>query len=202
MVKEALVVKRDILFHSKYFEGFMDIAEFDYIPIILKNYSYHERGDRLENDFSLQQIIPYIIIINSKNKKLFAYRRAPDKRYSEVRLRDKWSIGLGGHVERQDGKNPLESGMMRELREEVSMNEYFKPKIIGFINDDKGDVEKVHFGVVALLDTTQDVKKGDDEMTEGRFYSLNEFEALISNPKNELEEWSRIALPFVRRQLG
>ena len=202
MPKEALVVKREILFKDKYFQGFMAKKEFDYLPIILKNYSYHERGDLLENDQTLQQIIPYILIVNTKEKKILAYKRANNDNYSEKRLRNKWSIGIGGHIERKDDKNPIDGGMMRELMEEVSMKNYSVPEIIGFIKDDKGDVEKVHFGVAALLETVEEVTKGDDEMVHCAFYGVDEFETLLKNPENELEGWSKIAWPVIKEYLS
>src|SRR3989344_4121632 len=108
MVKEALVVKRDILFKDKHFEGFLHASEYDYLPVILSSYFYHERGDKLEHDKSLQQIIPYVIIVNKKDRKIFAYRRQTNESYTETRLRKKWSIGVGGHIERTDDKNPIE----------------------------------------------------------------------------------------------
>lgn len=201
MPKEALVVSTDILFKEKHFEGFLSVKDFDFSNIILNNYFYHERGDKLEHDVSLQQIIPYVVIINNKAKKVFAYKRAPDERYTEVRLRNKFSIGIGGHVERQDDKNPIQSGMMRELMEEVKISEYPTPKIIGYINDDKGDVESVHFGILALAETENEVQQGDDEMVESGFYSIEEFESLIADSSNNLEGWSKIAWPVVKDYL-
>ncbi len=202
MPREALVVKRDILFKDKHFEGFLKAQEFDFIGVILKNYFYCERGDKLEHDMSLQQIIPYVIIINKKAGKVFAYRRASDEKYTETRLRNKWSLGIGGHIERKDDKDPIESGMMRELKEEVKMQKYPNPKIIGYINDDKGDVEKVHFGVAAIVDTEQEVSKGDEEMAHGEFYTLEDFENILANQENELEGWSIIAWPVIKNILN
>lgn len=198
MAKIALVVKREILFKDRYFEGFLPIEKNDYVRAILKNFSYAERTDEMEHDRRLKQIIPYIIIINSGAKKIFAYRRAPDQRYYEARLRNHWSIGIGGHIEKTDAKSPIESGMMRELKEEVKMKIYPEPKIIGYINDDEGP-EEFHFAVVYILDTTFSVEKGDDEMVDCRFYSAREFEKLITTQGNELEKWSRIAWPVIKK---
>ena len=202
MVKEALVVKREILFKDRYFEGLLSIDEKDYTSIILKNFLYYERGDKLENDSSLKQIIPYVLIINPKTKKIFSYRRANNQNYSERRLRNRWSFSLGGHIDRQDSGNPILSGMIRELHEEVKMEKYPEPKIIGYLNDDSGDVEKVHFGVLALAETLEDVKKGDDEMAEGRFMSVNEIEELLKNPDNEFDKWTLLSWPFVKEYLS
>ena len=202
MGKEALVVDRDILFEDKYFQGFLPIDKHDYISIILENFSYSSRGDELENDHSLQQIIPYVWIINKTKGEVFAYQRASGKQnYKETRLMNKISCGVGGHIDKEDSDNPIEKAMMRELMEEVVMAEYPKPKIVGFLNDDSDSVGKVHFGVVAIAETNNEVNKGDNEMSSGRFYSVGELEKLFSDSNYEVETWTRLSWPFVKDYL-
>ena len=223
MSKATLVVKRDILFSERYFQGFLDADEHDYISKVLENYEYYIRGDELENNSSLQQVIPYVWVINPKEKKVFAYKRASGKQnYSETRLMDKISCGVGGHIDREDSdvkmlehfehpkvqhktqglsNNPIEKAMMRELMEEIVMKEYPKPKIVGYLNDDSDSVGRVHFGIVAVAETTADVKKGDNEMAHGRFYSIDELERLFSDTNYEVESWTRISWPFVKNYL-
>ena len=200
-LREALVVQRNVLFSDKYFQGFLQSHEHDFISVILREHGYHERGDVLEDNDTLQQIIPYVWIVNPVKKEVFAYRRAANEAYREKRLRNKWSCGLGGHIEREDGGNPIEAAMMRELMEEVHMSLYPQPHIIGYLNDDSDDVGRVHFGVVAIAETTERVKKGDDEMAECRFYSVQELEALFAHPENEIEAWTRLSWPWVREYL-
>ncbi len=202
MVKEALVVKREILFKDKEFQGFIYSKENDFIQIILDNYFYHERGEVLEYDESLQQIIPYVWIINPKTKKVLAYKRSSGKNYKEKRLMDKWSCGVGGHIEREDSENPIINAMIRELKEEVKMSDYPTPKIIGYLNDDSNSVGKVHFAVVALAETSENVKKGDNEMTECKFMSISELDNLFSNPNVEVEPWTKLSWPFVKEYLS
>ncbi|MCH7568785.1 MAG: NUDIX domain-containing protein [Nanoarchaeota archaeon] len=201
MVKEALVVQRKKLFGDNYFKGFLPIEQRDLIKIILTNHTYHPRGDELENNPDLQQIIPYVWIINPKTKQVFAYKRAEDKNYTEKRLRNKWSCGIGGHIDREDSHDPIMKAMMRELKEEVKIIEYPKPKIVGYINDDENDVGKVHFGVVAIAETTHPVEKGDEEMAECRMCSINEIESLFADQNNDVEEWTRLSWPFVKNYL-
>lgn len=198
MGKEALVVPRAILFKERYFNGFLSASECDYLASILANHTYHARGEELERNESLQQIIPYVWIVNPKTQEVFLYRRAGGTNYSEKRLHHKVSGGIGGHIERQDASNPIYEGMMRELREEVTMENYPAPRIIGYLNDDSDSVGKVHFGVVALAETTSSVLKGDDEMSEGRFYTLKEAEALLSDPLMDVEPWTRLSWPIVK----
>lgn len=200
MVKEILVVKTDKLFIN-YFQGFKSINEKDYLPIILKNFEYQERNEALENNAGFKQLINYIFIINPKTKKIFAYKR--DKKYSqdykEMRLHNKISLGIGGHIDKEDSGDVIYDSMLRELEEEVVMEKYSRPKIVGFINDDSEMVGKVHFGVVSILETEQEVSSREgDEIKEAGFYSINEIEKLFSSPENEVEGWTRIMWPFVR----
>lgn len=202
MGKEALVVPRDMLFKEKYFEGFLEAKEYDFLSIIAKHYAYYPRGDELEHNAALQQIIPYVLLVNSRTKKVFAYRRAGSGKYQEKRLRNKWSCGVGGHIERCDDAEPVQSAMMRELQEEVVMKNYPQPFIVGYVNDDIGDVEKVHFGVVALAETEeQEIAMGDGEIAEGKFMNVDEIEVLFARDDVEVERWTQIAWPFVKQQL-
>ncbi len=203
MGKEALAVERTVLFRDMEFEGFMELDKFNFISVILDNYIYHLRGDELEHNDSLQQIIPYVWIVNPVSKEVFVYRRASGKEnYSESRLMNKISCGVGGHIDREDSDNPIENAMMRELMEEVKMEEYPKPKIIGYINDDSDSVGKVHFGIVALAESIHKVEKGDDEMVEGKFYSIEELDKLLADSNNEADNWTRISWPFIKNYLN
>ena len=205
MGKEALIVKRDILFKEKQFQGFSKKEEYDFIPIILGNFEYYLRGNDLENNINLQQIIPYVWIVNLNEKKVFAYKRASGKQnYSEERLMNKISCGVGGHVDKEDlisKGGVIIKAMMRELMEEVKMKKYPKPKIIGFLNDDADSVGRVHFGIVAIAETKEAVNKRDSEMTHGQFYSVDELEKLFADPANEVENWTKMSWPFVKGYL-
>ena len=196
--KEILVVKRETLFQGNEFHGFCPISNRDFSNTILSNFEFQER-EQMETNQDFQQVIPYVWIVNPQTKQVFAYRRAPDKKYDEARLRDKWSCGLGGHVDKEtECQDPITKAMLRELKEEVTMSYIPNPKIIGFLNDDTNDVGKVHFGVVAVVETTEPVKKGDDEMTYGKFYSIEELEQTFANPKNDIETWTQLSWPFVK----
>lgn len=201
MVKEALVVNRDALFKKKYFHGFLPAHEYDYTPDIKKNLHYYPRGQELEHNASVKQIIPYVWIMNPRTKKVFAYRRANNEQYSEVRLRNKWSCGVGGHIEKEDGDNPIHDAMMRELHEEVIMRNYPQPCIFGYVNYEYG-VELYHFGIVALAETDEEeIAMGDGEIAEGLFMSIAEIEYLFAQPENQIEMWTLLSWPLVKQYL-
>ncbi|MFH1802731.1 MAG: NUDIX domain-containing protein [archaeon] len=198
MSRDILCVKREELFKDKTFQGFCPIKENDFIPTILEKLEYQDRTDELENNKEFQQIIPYVWIINPKTKKVFIYKRA--KTGNEGRLYNKFSGGVGGHIDRdteEHTKDPIAAAMMREMKEEVIMENYPSPKFIGFINDDSEEVGKVHFGVVALAETTEDIKPAED-MAHGEFLLVDEIEKTFSNPENTIESWTQISWPFIK----
>ncbi|MBX4195990.1 NUDIX domain-containing protein [Candidatus Pacearchaeota archaeon] len=199
MVREILVVKKETLFGEESFQGFIPDSQRNFIDTIHNSFEYKER-DSVEEDTSFRQPIPYVFIINKNDKKVFAYRRA-SKGYSEKRLRNNWSCGLGGHIDKSDSENPVMTAMMRELDEEVVSSHALTPTIIGYLNDETNDVGKVHFGVIAIAETEGTVEKGSDEMAEGRFISIEEMESLLSDPSSEVENWTKIAWPYVKEYM-
>jgi len=94
MGKDALVVDRNVLFGGQEFQGFLSFEDRDFIETIGGNHYYHPRGDDLENNKSLQQVIPYVWIVNSVEKKAFLYKRTvnlskQDGEYREERYMNK-----------------------------------------------------------------------------------------------------------------
>ncbi|MBN2095233.1 MAG: NUDIX domain-containing protein [Candidatus Aenigmarchaeota archaeon] len=200
MGDEILVVSRDKLLGGMAFEGFLPIESHDFCPEILGKFEYRTRTKELETDDSWQQPIPYVWVVSLGRKEVFLYVRS--RTGGEGRLFDKYSGGVGGHIDKSTeelSENPLLSAMMRELKEEVKMEAYPNPRIIGFINFNDL-VEAVHFGVVALADTDGEVSPLED-MAEGRFYSLEEAEKILSNPANDVERWTLASWPKVKEIL-
>lgn|SRR3989338_2978595 len=205
MIKEVLVVPRNVLFRDGAFQGLMPFSERDFISIVNKNHIYMERDDALENNSDFIQIIPYVWLVNSKTKKAFLYRRGASKgEYKENRHLGNYSGGVGGHIDRdtdEHSDNPIEEAMMRELREEVIIDDYPNPKFIGYIKDDSNMFNKVHFGIVALADLESNITPADG-MEHGRFYSVEELERIFSDPANEVENWTRLSWLHVKKYLG
>ncbi len=157
---EIMVVPKAILFsNNDLFTGYRsrnDVPDFE--SIISKNYDFAMRYANAENNESLLQPICYVALINRETKKVFLYKRSKkDKDYGETRLKGRYSIGLGGHVERQDtnSSNPLRESLEREVfREEVEiLGTCNKPKLLGYIYDDSESVGRVHFGLLCYAET-------------------------------------------------
>jgi len=209
MGKEALIVERETLFGGDEFQGFLPLEGRDFISLILKNHRYYPRGEELESDRSLQQIIPYIWIVNPEKKEVFLYKRKlntkKDGEFKEQRYLGKYSGGVGGHIDKdtEEGTdNPIMQAMMRELQEETKIVNYPTPEIVGYINDDSNELGEVHFGLVAIAETKNEVRAQEEEgLKEGNFHTIEETEEIFNNSKNEIESWTKISWPFIKSYL-
>ncbi len=167
-----------------------------YLPRILHPdvYSYRLRGD-VEGDPSFKQVIPYVLMRCGDS--FLRYRRG--RGLGEKRLHDYYSIGIGGHVSRQDAnlfEGDYEEGVRRELAEEVRIDSPYAERKVAMINDDATDVGKVHFGVVHLLELEEPrVSKRERSMRQLGFVSRGE----LSRVPQSYESWSRI---LIRDLLG
>lgn len=196
-MKSVLCVPRNILFEQHHFQGFCPIKQHDYLPCILSQNRPLPRTDELENNPQEKQMITYAWIINPHTKTVLVYQRTNNKQdYPEQRLFSKWSAGIGGHIE-PEGENPITAAFDRELHEELTMKHYPRPTIIGFVNHDE-NVEAMHFGIVGIAETTEEVTKGDNEMTGCRFVTKTEFEKMMNSPHSQFETWTQLTWSFIR----
>jgi predicted NUDIX family phosphoesterase len=109
------------------------------------------RRSELEENPSFKQIIPYAIISNKES--FYLFKRTSGQ--TEKRLHNKFSLGVGGHMNPDDSKETKEQYLIdelkRELYEEVKLlNGCLIEDIefIGFINDDTISVGSVHLGLL------------------------------------------------------
>ena len=142
-----LVVPSKIIFKNGVWQGLKKDNLDYYIDLIKNNCQFKRRGD-VETDPSFQQIIPYIVF--NYQDKYFLYKYLP--KAGEKRLVDTYQLGVGGHINPEDGdenKDILEVGMMREWSEEVDFKgNFLSKKLVGILNDDSAPVEQVHLGLV------------------------------------------------------
>ena len=144
------------------------------------------RRREIEYDFSIKQVIPYVIVLNSENN-ILIYRR----RGTETRLHNLWSLGIGGHINDTDCipfdfKATLFSGMKRECFEELG-TEVNKFSLTGIINEEQTDVGHSHIGIVFWTQISHDLPVSD-ELKDWKFVSLDQL------PSYNFELWSSLAL--------
>lgn len=145
--EQILVVERTTLFADQpAWQGINNQNVEKMITTITHNQEYMERA-LAETNFSYKQIIPYMIF-TFEGKYFVMQRRA---NASEQRLAGKLSLGIGGHMNKEDmdGKTMFDWAH-REFEEEVSYTGKLKITTLGILNDDSNDVGKVHLGLVIL----------------------------------------------------
>jgi predicted NUDIX family phosphoesterase len=143
----------------------------------------HAPRAAMEQDPSFKQVIPYIVLRDGDRYFLMRRTRAG----ADQRLHDRWSIGVGGHLNPGDGD--LHGGLLREWHEELEAD--FEPAFepLALLNDDTTDVGSVHLGVVFVADAhgrPVDVRERDK--LEGSFASAVDVAAVA----DDLETWSRL----------
>jgi predicted NUDIX family phosphoesterase len=192
MPEQVLVVPRALLFPAGAFYGFSRSGLPAYLEAITEH-AFFARRDRVEEDASLKQIIPYVILRCAG--RIFLVERT--RGGSEARLRDKLSVGLGGHINPEDGdarRDRVTAGMERELTEEVSLPAGWRAAPIGVLNDDVEAVGRVHFGLVYIADLpSPDVRVRETSKLAGAFAGREE----LRNAYPRLESWSQFVVDGV-----
>ena len=189
--ERVLCFKRNLLEELGIFQG-LSLQVEKYLPVLTSraNLTYLNRSEA-EHDKRYKQLIPYVLLIN--NDQLLRYRRG--KGGEETRLHGLYSIGVGGHISEEDDNLfstdiGYEDGMLREVREEVDI-EQGKAPAVAVINDDTTEVGLVHFGVVHIMQVS-------DQKAAGRRSGIVSPEFIpIANAVEDAssyESWSRFCL--------
>lgn len=194
------VVKRRELFDLHQPQGFLDVAAHrDEIDRYLGR--ARERGFFVERRFaeldsSWKQVIPYVVI--ARGDEVLLLKRT--KKGGDARLHDKFSVGVGGHINPPDaeGGDPIAAATRREIDEEIVLDVpvgSLAIETLGFINDDSNPVGSVHVGLACVAEVAGEVRVRETEMLVARFVSLPELSRLAADPAVELESWSRFLVP-------
>lgn len=144
-----------------------------------------EPRDEVERDPSRKQVIPYVVVRDGR--RIFLMRRT--RAGGDERLHDRYSIGVGGHV--NPGDADLAGGLRREWAEEIEAG--FEPDFapLGLLNDDTTEVGAVHLGFVFMVDAAgRPVAVRETHKLEGWFAAPEEIRAV----HDHLETWSQIVL--------
>jgi len=191
--EKVLVVPREALFEGEEAgRGFGRRNVEAFLERIRRHCVFRLRDD-VEEDPSLKQIIPYVVVTHEN--RLFLLKRW--RAQSEARLHNLYSIGVGGHINPVDegAGDPVEEGLKRELAEEVEIRGPVALRPVGTLNDDSNPVGSVHFGLVwAALSATGEVEVAEKDMMEGRFVSIEEALGL----RDGMETWSQLLIDAVR----
>lgn len=190
--EKILVVKKSILFSYQATSGLTSI-DFNSYQKLIQKYKKFMKRSKMEQNPTYKQIIPYLIFTN--DGRYFVMKRKSTA--SETRLQNKYSIGIGGHIRKEDLKRTnIIDWAYREFDEEVEYEGSYKVKSLGILNDESNPVGQVHTGFVFLLHGDSEKINIKDEHKEGYLLTLDECFELY----NQMESWSQIVLDYLRNQ--
>ena len=169
----------------------------DYLEAFLKPgvARYMDRA-LAEKSPQFKQLIGYAIFCH--RGRILAYSRTA--KGTETRLHDKWSLGIGGHINPIDGLtdsiHTYLTGMEREIREEISIPAAVGQELYAVINDDTDEVGSVHLGIVHRFELeSEEVAPNEKKLDNLGFHSLEE---LAGELYPKLESWSAICVDALR----
>lgn len=114
------------------------------------------------------------------------------KTQSEQRLHNKFSIGVGGHInpsEPAPGVDVIREGLTREIDEELFIGPGYRERLVGLINDDTTEVGRVHLGVLFEIESVSaDVRVRETHKMEGAWALIDH----LDQTYEDLETWSQI----------
>jgi predicted NUDIX family phosphoesterase len=143
----------------------------------------YELRDAMERDPAFKQVIPYLVLRDGE--RYFLMRRTRGGR--DERLHDRYSIGVGGHLNPGDGG--LDGGLRREWAEELEANFVPEFQLVGVLNDDTTDVGSVHLGVVYIADAAgRPVAIRETNKLTGQFV----LPTAVADVAADLETWSQL----------
>ncbi|MBN1484774.1 MAG: hypothetical protein JXA37_08640 [Chloroflexia bacterium] len=186
-----LALRREDLFTERALQGFSGdpalVAHF--MQRVVERAGFVPRGPA-EVDEGWKQVVPYGVALC--RGQVYCFERLPQGR--EAGLRGLESVGLGGHVDRQDGLQVdaalLERALLREISEEVALDRP-RPGLWGVLNDERNPVGRRHFGFVYRVVVNSPVGRSrEPDKIRGRFVSLE----TARSRYGQMESWSQIVL--------
>lgn len=178
----VLVVPREIVVPGEGWlgvrKGGIDAA----LGLVARHGRFMARG-AAEDDPAHKQVIPYLVLRDGD--RIFLMRRT--RAGVDARLHDRWTIGVGGHLNPGDGG--LLEGLRREWAEELEADFVPEFRLVGLLNDDTTAVGSVHLGAVYEADAAgRPVAIRETDKLRGTFASHDEVAAVV----DRMETWSAL----------
>lgn len=155
---------------------------------LIINHKFMPRSEA-EYNFKYKQVIPYVIVRNGIDYLLL--KRTTGQ--TETRLHNKFSLGIGGHINpvpSVSGNDIILHSLHRELNEEILLNDISELQFTGIINDESNSVSKVHLGLLYVLHVSSPVYQvRETEKMTAQWMTGDQ----IINFYDNLETWSQIA---------
>jgi predicted NUDIX family phosphoesterase len=185
--EQVLVIPRTAIMDDPGWVGVRAERIEEFPGIVDRDGAFVDRASA-ERDRTLKQVIPYLVL--SDGPRLFLMQRT--RAGGDRRLHDRWSIGVGGHINPGDGG--LAGGLRREWAEEIEADFVPDFRLVGLLNDDRNDVGSVHIGAVYVADAGgRAVAVRETDKLSGAFASRPAVVAVA----DRLETWSALVLDFL-----
>jgi predicted NUDIX family phosphoesterase len=183
----VLGVPRELVPGGLDWRGVRGVEVGPYLAVVRRMGTFRPRHE-VEEDTAWKQVIPYLALFDGE--RLFLMRRT--KAGGDVRLHERYSIGIGGHINPGDG-GPL-AGLRREWSEELAADFVPEFRPLGVLNDDEDPVGAVHLGLVFSADAAgRPVTIRETDKLEGSFATFDE----VASVADRLETWSSLLFDFL-----
>jgi len=180
--EQVLVIPRAAIMADPGWLGLREAGMADFEALVAREGRFETRAE-MERDRRFKQVIPYLVLRDGLRYFLMRRTRAG----VDERLHDRWSIGVGGHLNPGDGD--LGGGLRREWAEEVEADFTPEFRLVGLLNDDTTDVGSVHVGAVFVAEAAgRPVGIRETEKLSGAFADPEAVAAV----SGDLETWSRL----------
>lgn len=191
--EHVLVIPADRLSLLGGFAGFRSFCPQAFEALLNPQFMEFRPRSSVEEDPQYKQLIPYAILQTEIDGEphLFQYTRGSGQ--GEKRLHAKQSIGIGGHIAREDaqGADLYRSGMQRELSEEMIIDSPYSEQLVGFIYDSSTPVGQVHLGVVHLLQLESAAARAREaDLVDSGFVAVSH----LRQSRDNFETWSQLCL--------
>lgn len=188
----VLVVKREKMFPHGAWQGLKAVNGDEYLSIIAQEKEFLPR-EHMETDPAFKQVIPYLIF--KHGEKYFLMQR--QSKSTDQRLKNKHSLGIGGHIRQEDMESSdIIDWARREFEEEVSYSGNYTVNTLGMLNDDTDAIGQVHVGYVFLLEGDSANITVKSELKSGQLLTLEECEPYYAS----MENWTKIVFDFIKAQ--
>lgn len=195
--EQVLVVPREVFETVGAFNG-VRLNPQDYLNAFLQpGVARFMDRELAEQSPRFKQIIAYAIFCH--RGRVLAYSRTA--KGNETRLHDKWSLGIGGHINPVDGLadnlSTYLSGVEREIREEITFSGSAQQQLYAVINDDTNEVGSVHLGIVHRFDLESEHVSANEKALDN--LGFRDLEELAGPLYEKLETWSAICVDALRQ---
>ena len=194
--EKVLAIKGDIIFKEGEWLGFKT-ENLDYFYNLIKSNCEFVDREKAETDEKYKQIIPYILFKNGNKFFLYEYIKGA----TETRLHHNYILGIAGHINPIDnnGNDIIEEGAKREWFEEVVFDgNITNRKLVGMLNDNRRDVERVHLGLIYVYEGDSDkIEIKEKDKMRGRMMTIKEMESLIGS--TEYLGWAPLLYPHLEK---